>query len=232
MPVDPWPRDIKHRTDRRRQSASLGWAWLMVAFCGKRAWLAVCVRTRHIERDIIQLCRDIISTNPCTDNMSRFNLIMSRSNSIMSRSNSIMSRSNFNQLQHKWYIGVKFEIRRDIIPSNYVATYFEFYRGKIQNRSRHNSTELCRGKFSNFAPTYHLCCDWLKLYRDIIQLDRDILSVPWLVEIISRQKFNYVSLIVPSSDTNVWYCSSAILALWCRSNRSNTGGSYSLNFEN
>ena len=34
--------------------------------------------------------------------------------------------------------------------------------------------------------THSLCCDWLKLYRDIIQIDRDILSVLWLVEIICR----------------------------------------------
>ena len=48
--------------------------------------LAVCVRTRHIERDIIQLCRDIVSTNRSTHNMSRSNWIMSRSNWIMSSS--------------------------------------------------------------------------------------------------------------------------------------------------
>ena len=55
--------------------------------------------------------------------------------------------------------------------------------------SRHNSTKLCRGKISNFTATYYLCCDWVKLYRDIIQLDRDILSVLWLVEIILRHNW-------------------------------------------
>ena len=44
-----------------------------------RVWLTVCVRTRHIERDLIQLCCDIISTNRSTD-MSRSNWIMSRCN--------------------------------------------------------------------------------------------------------------------------------------------------------
>ena len=82
--------------------------------------------------------------------------------------------------------GKKIEIGRDIILPNCVATYFEFYRGKNLNRSRHNSTKLCRGKISIFIATYYLCCDWLKLDREIIELDRGILSVLWLVEIISR----------------------------------------------
>ena len=38
---------------------------------------------------------------------------------------------------------------------------------------------ICRGKIRN----------WLKLYRDIIQLDHDILSVLWLVEIISQHNW-------------------------------------------
>ena len=77
-------------------------------------WLAVCARTRHIERDIIQSCREIISTNHSTDSMSRSNWIMTRSNWIMSRSNWIisrpiwiMSRYNFNQSQHKLFVAVK-----------------------------------------------------------------------------------------------------------------------------
>ena len=37
--------------------------------------------------------------------------------------------------------------------------------------------------------TNYLCCDWLKLYRDIIQLDCDTFSVLWLVEIISGQNW-------------------------------------------
>ena len=59
-------------------------------------WLAVCVRTRHIECDIIQLCHDIISTNHSTDNMSW--------------SNWIMSRYIFNQPQNRWYVAAKFKI--------------------------------------------------------------------------------------------------------------------------
>ena len=62
-------------------------------------------------------------------------------------------------------------------------------RGKIRNRSRHNSTKSCRGKISNFTARHHLYCDWLKVYRNIIQLDRDMLSVLWMVEIISRHNW-------------------------------------------
>ena len=36
-------------------------------------WLSVCVKTRHTKRDIIQSCRDMISTNCSTDNMLRSN---------------------------------------------------------------------------------------------------------------------------------------------------------------
>ena len=57
------------------------------AVVNSRVWLAVCVRTRHIERDISELCRDIIANNYSTDNMSW--------------SNWIMSRYKFNQSQHR-----------------------------------------------------------------------------------------------------------------------------------
>ena len=50
-------------------------------------WLVVCVRTWHLGHDLIQLCRDMISTNHSTDNMSR--------------SNWIMSGYNFHQSQHR-----------------------------------------------------------------------------------------------------------------------------------
>ena len=135
-----------------------------------RLWLAVCVRTRHIVRDIIKLYRDIISTNRSKDNMSR-------SNWIMSRSNWILSRYNSDQSQHRYYVhqimsrpisnltAVKFEIGRDIFLPNHVTAKFKFYR----------DIYLC-----------WICADLLKLYCDIIQLDRDILFVLWLVEIISR----------------------------------------------
>ena len=59
-----------------------GYGWLFVSW--------------HIERDMIELCHDIISTNRSTDDMSRFNWFMSRSNWIMSRYDWIMSRYNFN----------------------------------------------------------------------------------------------------------------------------------------
>ena len=56
---------------------------LMTSSCKKRPsrdegsllWFAVCVRNRHVERDIIQLCRDIVSTNHSTDNRSQYNLV-------------------------------------------------------------------------------------------------------------------------------------------------------------
>ena len=123
--------------------------------------------------------------------MSRCNWIISRSNWIMSRSNWIMSPSDFNWSQHRWYIAVKFDIGRDRIPLNYVVTDLKFYRGKIRNRLRHNSTKLCFGKISlwNFNATYYLWCDWLKSYRDIINFDRNIYSVLWLVGIISRHSW-------------------------------------------
>ena len=101
--------------------------------------------------------------------MSRSNWIVSWHNSIISRHNSTRLRRNFNQSQHR-YIAVKFEIGCDIISPNYIATYFEFYRGKIRNRSQHNSTKLCRGKISNLTTTYRLFRYWLKLYRNKIEL--------------------------------------------------------------
>ena len=58
--------------------------------------VAVCVKTRHIQRDIIQLCRDIISTNHSTNNMSRYSRIM--------------SLYKYNQSEHRYYVAVKFEI--------------------------------------------------------------------------------------------------------------------------
>ena len=71
-------------------------------------WLAVCVLTRHIERDILLLCRDMTSTNHSTENISR--------------SNWIMSRCNFNQSHNfttTWFGRI---MLRPI--SNFTATYY------------------------------------------------------------------------------------------------------------
>ena len=112
----------------------------------------------EICHDLIALCRDLIES--CRDIISTNNKTDN-----MSRKNSNRSRHNSTKLC------------RDL---------FRILPHEIRNRSRHNSTKLCRAKISNFTATYYLCFDWLKLYRDITQLDRDILSVLWLVEIISR----------------------------------------------
>ena len=84
--------------------------------------------------DLIELCRDLIEL--CRDLIELCRAIISTNH----------STDNI--------FAVKFEIGREIIPPNYVMTYFEFYRGNIRNRSRHKSTKLCRGKISNFIPTY------------------------------------------------------------------------------
>ena len=84
------------------------------------------------------------------------------------------------------FTAVKFEISRDIIWWNYVATYFEFYRDI-------SSVLWLVAIF--YCDIILLFWDVIQLHHDIIQLHRDILSVLRLVEIIWRHDMS-------SSDTN------------------------------